>query len=294
MATIKKLKTKKSGKTKDVVGTKKVSVTLPEALSKPEDRIEAYSFLLYGPKKIGKTTMLAQAGKDIGGKKVFFAMFEPGGKALKLYQRSINSWMEFKQYVSLLLKSKEFGAIVVDTADIAYDQCLAYACMKLGIEHPSDEAWGKGWGAVKKEFTYEINRLLRSGMGVFFTSHSKKDEIRKRSGSSWHETMPTMSGQARDVLEGVIDVWIHYDYKGNSRRLTIVGNESLGAGHRLEGRFLYTNGHRIKHISAGSSPSETWSNLVKGFHNQLVEPKEKEGGGLSQRKAGRKMKLKKR
>ena len=273
MTKIKRLSKRKNNRDKVKVTTPKVKVTLPSELSKPEKCIEAYSFLIYGPKKIGKTSMLARAGKNLKDKKVFFAMFEPGGKALRLYQRSINTWGEFKAYVSLLIKSKEYGAIVIDTADVAYDQCLNYECQKLGIQHPADEGWGKGWAAVKKSFTKEINRLLRSGMGVFFTSHSKKDEIRNRSGSSWHEIMPTMSGQARDVLEGVVDVWIHYDYKNDKRYLYVEGNETLGAGHRIEGRFKYVNGERIKSIPAGNSADEAWDNLVKAFHNQLKKPK---------------------
>ncbi len=280
MPRVKKLKSKPT--TKKVVRTKGrksvPQVSLPMKLSIPPTNIGAYSFLIYGPKKIGKTSMLAKMGVHVGDKKVLFLMFEPGGKALKIYQKPVTSWNEFRQYVKLLIKSKEFGAVVVDTGDIAYDRCLEYTCDKLGVDHPSDSEWGKGWNAVKKEFTTEIDKLLHAGMGVFFTSHSKKDEIKSRSGDSFHETGPTMSKQARDVLEGVIDVWILYDYVGDERYLRLIGNEDIGAGHRLEERFRYTNGSPIVKIHAGKSPIETCNNLVKGFNNELFKPKKKEGG----------------
>lgn len=270
MAIVKKVQ--KSGTSWDEVKSEFSSdLTLPSEMSKPKVRMEDYSWLIYGEKKIGKTSMLAYAGEDAPGKKVFFMMCEPGGKALNIYQRPVRNWRDFMGYVSLIVKSKEFGTVVIDTADFAYDMCLEYVCKEKGIEHPTDEGWGKGWKAVKQAFTREIKRLLDSGKGVFFTSHSRDREVKSRLGDEYHKTEPSLSSQAKEVLEGIIDIWVYYTYEKGRRVMQIEGNDTVAAGHRLGemGRFKYSNGEPIKQIVASSSAKETFEVLRKAFESKL-------------------------
>lgn len=265
-----------------------INVSLPTEKSKPVSTIGGYSILIYGKKKIGKTTLAAQFPDAL------FLMLEPGAKKLSIYQRSVPDWRHFKGYVQLICAQKNpFQTIVIDPVDILYDHCLRYVCTKLVIQHPSDEAYGKGWDAVKKEFNGEISKLLNSGKGVIFISHMKEEEIEERSGKKYHRRTNTMAGQARGAIEGVVDVWACYDYEGKERTLTILGDDFTDAGHRLNeppgARFLFSSGRPIREIPMGKTSKEAFENFMKAFNNQLQE-----GGNLDTvKKTGINLKIKK-
>jgi hypothetical protein len=244
-------------------------LTLPSEKSEPCGKLQDYSILLYGAKKIGKTTLASMFPKAM------FLFCEPGGKALSVYGRAVKNWKELKGYVRLICKDKTFENVVVDTADYAYEYCSDYVCKKMGIDHPSDEAWGKGWKAVKAEIAGEVNRLLHSGKGVIFISHSRDEEVKKSDGDTYNKTASTLPGQAKDLLEGLVDIWAYYTYHREERVLIIRGDDYVDAGHRVEGRFNYPDGTPIKRIPMGSTKEEAYKNFVSAFENKLAKPESK-------------------
>jgi hypothetical protein len=254
---------KKKPETKEVV-----ELTLPTSPSEPSGQVGDYSILIYGEKKIGKTTLASQF------EKAFFMMCEPGGKALKIYQRPVRDWNEFKKYVSLVCKDKQFKTVVIDTIDNAYKMCVDYICKKLVIADLSEEDWGLGWRAARDEFTAEITKLLHY-KGVIFLSHAVEREIKKRDGTKYHKISPTMSGQAKDFLEGIVDIWAYYFYEDRKRFLLIEGNDHVGAGHRVEGHFRFTDGTPVVEIPMGTSSKEAHENFIQSFNNQLQKGEDK-------------------
>jgi hypothetical protein len=78
-----------------------------------------------------------------------------------------------------------------------------------------------------------------------------------------------MAGQARDILEGIVDIWAYYSYNGQSRVLTILGDDHIGAGHRVKDNFFFTDATRIREVPMGNTAEEAFANFVKAFNNQL-------------------------
>lgn len=243
-----------------------VEVTLPTAPSVPSDRLQDYIILLFGEKKIGKTDLSAQFPGTL------HLMTEPGGKSQAIYQRPVNNWREFQGYVKLLEKDKRFQNVTIDTADILYNHAFDFVAQKEGFEHPSEEAYGKGWKAIRDEFTRWVMRLVNTGKGVMFISHAIEREIKMRGGEKYDRIQPTMGGQARDVLEGLVDLWFYYGYDGGRRVLTIRGSDHIGAGHRLKHNFKYTDGTPIAEIDMGDNAEQAYTNLVAAFKNELANP----------------------
>jgi AAA domain len=256
---------------------------LPDEKSSPSKSLFDYSILLYGEKKIGKTSMMSQPEGVLG------FMCEPGGKAQEMYQVPCKNWAELRQYTRLFIKDPRYTVGLVDTADYAYAYCMLAVCQKLCIEHPSEEDYGKGWNAVRTEFNNWVSELLHSGKGIVFISHTKNDEFKTRKNETYNKVGSSMPGQAKDILEGLIDIWANYSYDGKDRILTIGGSDEVDAGHRCEGHFLFQDNTPVLTIPMGKSPKESFNNFIAAFNNKL--PKQK-GEVVKQKALGLKLKKK--
>jgi hypothetical protein len=235
---------------------------LPTNKSVPKTEIGDFIVLLFGEKKIGKTMLSAQFPN------AFHMMFEPGGKALEIYQSEFTDWATFKRAVTKLRSDKRFDTVVIDTIDLAFKSAEKYACDKLAIDDPADEEWGKGWRAIRKEFERQIHRLVSAGKGVIFISHAMEREIKTRRGSSSHRVVSTMPRQAAEIVEGLVDIWACFTYNGDKRTLIIGGDEDVSAGHRLDDRFKW-RGEEVRKIPMGSSAEEGYRNFVDAFNNKF-------------------------
>jgi len=268
VAVLKKLKGhKKADKKKKVrerEETGEEKFVLPTERSEPEDSLGAYTWLIFGEKKIGKTSLTALFGKAI------HLFTEPGGKALRLYPVVINSWRKFKKAIKALRKDKTFDTVVVDIVDPLYPMVEDYTCEKLVIDDLADEEWGKGWRENRREFERTFGELLNSGKGVIFLSHAQEVEVETRDGATYDRMMPTMHKKMRDLVEGSVDIWAYYSYDKRRRVLQILGDDHVSAGHRLEGRFLTPDGKPIRRIDMGTSAKEAYKNVTAAFNNEYV------------------------
>lgn len=264
--------------TKRKIAKSKISYSLPKKKSTPLEDLGGYSILIFGRKKIGKTTLCNQFPDTL------FLFFEPGGKALTAYQETMETWKKFQRFVDLVVKDKTFKTIVIDTADFAYEECSNMICFNLDIADPAELGWGEGWRKVKKEFSNQIKRLLLSGKGVIFISHQRELEIEDRMGKVHSMKTNTLSKQAKETIEGLVDIWANYDYIGEDRYLTVIGSEEEDCGHRLKHKFRYSDGTRIRRIPMGNSEEQSYENFLKAFNNTLERPK----GGVNTKRAAKK------
>jgi len=248
------------------VAVARTDLVLPTAPSIPMESLGDYSILLFGEKKIGKTTLASFFPNTL------FLMTEPGAKSLSVYQIPITDWPTFKKALALLRKDKRFQTVVVDTADLLYKMCEHAVCQRLGIEHPSEGDYGKGWSAVRDEFTTQMQILMSMGRGVILVSHSEEKEIKTRSGTSYDRIQPSMQKMAREIVDGMVDIWAYYTYEGKQRVLQIRGDENVAAGHRLQQNFQY-HGKEVREISMGASAEEAYRNVVDCFHNRYAPEK---------------------
>jgi hypothetical protein len=239
----------------------KEAFTLAKELSTPVPNLGGYIMLLFGAKKIGKTTLTAQFPNT------YHMMFEPGGKALSIYQDLYSTWARVKRGVALLETDNRFETVSWDPVDIAFKLCEKFTNKELGVTHPSEADWGKGWARLRDEFTLTVNRLANSGKGIVLVSHDTVKEITKRDGGKYDVVTSTMPGMARDIIEGLVDIWAYYGYEGDRRMLYIRGDDHLSAGHRLTNHFTW-KGEAVRAIDMGSTAEEAYANFTACFNNQ--------------------------
>ncbi len=225
--------------------------------------------LLYGREKIGKTTFFSQFPKTL------FLTTEPGTKGLRVMEVSCSDWHTVEGAVKALLTKEAqdtFEFVVFDTVDRAYDLCLDCVCSERGISYPSEDPdWGQTWREIKRRFASVIERLAHAGYGLGFTSHVREEVVKERSGRTYTRIYPSMSKQARTVVEALVDFFLYADYvkdtKGNTRRILVCeGDETIWAGSReVDGvslpRFL-----PLKKEGAYELMQKAFNGKVKGIN----------------------------
>jgi len=247
------------------IATRKVALALPDAKCTPDSNIGSYTWLIYGQKKIGKTT-LASLFPD-----ALFFMFEPGGKALNIFRLDINNWEVALEYLSLLEKDKKnFKTIVIDTGFEAYQACMNYVCRKENIDYPREDNFGKDWSKIKAEFRSFQNRIMNMGLGFIVLCHERTKEVSTFTGQKYDQICPLLSNPADDYYRAVIDnvVWLHY--RNKQRFLQIRGTEYAMAGVALQANdfFVTPKGEQIYAIPLSNDPKEGYQSILNAFNNK--------------------------
>ncbi len=238
--------------------------------------------LLIGEPKVGKTTFLA-SNPD-----VLFLCFEAGHAFVKAHKFIITGWDKrrgveskytgkeehgtFMEAIALIEKSKKFGTIVIDTADMAAKMCMDFFSAKKGVEHISDIGdWGKGWDVgLNTPFRQAFLRLQATGRGVWCITHSAKDVARYTNSEQARKETSLPKGVIK-ILASQADLIMHFvmgkKRKGKKHRdrIMVCGSDpDILAGNRTGGtipeRYIV-------------QPYDQWQQFVEFFNNPEASAK---------------------
>jgi hypothetical protein len=240
---------------------------LPSGLSEPETDFGKMTWLIYGEPKIGKTSLLSHWDDP------YFAMFEPGGKGLRIKQTFLPDWDTFLKLISALEENPDYcKTLVIDTGYAAYERCFDYCLAELDIDKPGDtKDFGMGWKFIDKEFKSAHDRIINLGLGFAVTAHSEEKDITK-GGFTRHKTTTRLGAQATRFYTGLIDVIGYYHFTSDGERLLkLRGTNETLAGTRFEENFHYTDGEPIFDLDMGHSSKEAFTNLMLAFNNKLIK-----------------------
>lgn len=203
--------------------------------------LSGYITFIYGPPKVGKTTLAAQMPGAL------LLAFEKGYSALPgVMAQDVTTWGEMKQVYRELKKpevQEMFKTIVVDTVDIAADLCQKYICNQLGIDNMGDGGWGtNSWSKYKKEFEDVFRGLTMMGYAVVFISHSKTGVDKDQNGKEYGYTKPTTQSSALQIIENMTDLYAYarsyVDANGEEKRVLTLRSPA-GSGISCGCRFRY-------------------------------------------------------
>jgi len=178
---------------------------LPQEKTKPNGTISDLSVLIYGPSKIGKSTWCSHAENAI------FMATEPGLNHLEVFQVPVTTWDRFIEVCTEIAKGDHtFRTLIVDTVDNLYKACEHHMCGKLGIKHPGDLDYGKGYSLINNEFHRILNRVALLPYGLILVSHSQERTVKTKRGERTR-IVPTVPEGCRKLLVGLVDLILFCD-----------------------------------------------------------------------------------
>lgn len=167
---------------------------LPTTKTSGKPPLGKQSILLYGPAKIGKSTLCSYFPDTL------FLATEPGLEFLSVYEQPVHNWMDFLTACKDLAAGEHgFKTVVIDTVDMLVLYCTEYICKRERINHPSDYEYGKGWSMVTMELRTKLTKLANMGLGIVMVSHMKMEEIKTKSKSFNKQTI-SVTGENRKAL----------------------------------------------------------------------------------------------
>lgn len=172
-------------------------MALPTTKTSKGQDLSRQTILLYGPAKIGKSTLCSKFPDAL------FISTEPGLEFLSVYEQPVKSWAEFLAICAELAQGKHnFKTVIVDTVDVLVMYCTEYVCQREEINHPSDYDFGKGWSMVSTEFKTKLMKLAQLGFGLVLVSHMKTEEVKTKS-KSYNKQTISVTGENRRTLLAV-------------------------------------------------------------------------------------------
>lgn len=131
-------------------------------------------FFFYGEQGTWKTTVASQFPR------AFLAGFEIGYQFIDgLHAVPMTSWSDMKDLYRQLktpAAKAKYDTIVFDTISAAYTMCYKYVLGQYGVNDPGEIPFGKGWRAIREEFSI-IKEISKLGYGLVFIAHGKEQEI---------------------------------------------------------------------------------------------------------------------
>ena len=199
--------------------------------------LTGYITYLFGGPKTGKTTLASQAGKSL------ILAFERGYNALPgVFAQDITSWGDTRAVVRELKKpevKERFQTIIFDTIDIAGALCEKYICAQNSVDRIGEIPYGQGWTLMKKEFEDVVRTITQLGYAVFFISHDKDKEFKRKDGTSYNQIIPSCPTSFNEIAKGLADIYAYaekYEENGVARvRLVIRSSDnSIDCGCRFK------------------------------------------------------------
>lgn len=151
--------------------------------------------------------------------------------------------MTFMQAVEVICASDRFPIVGIDTADAAGKQCLDFHIKKHGLVHAQDWEFGKGHDVcLNTPFRQAVGRILKSGRGVVFTTHSNTTDSRFAGQTKSKKECTLPSGLAKFLIPQS-DVILHGRFgprdpitKRRTRIFQTEGSDEVLAGARGVGQ----------------------------------------------------------
>ena len=208
-------------------------MALPTEKTKAKTDLWEFPILLYGPPKIGKSTLVAEIDN------VLFVNTGGGLDALDVFQVPVTTWEEFLEVGKEFTQgTHNFKVCCIDTVDRLHKMCITYMIQQHNLKnptkailHPQDLDFGKGYDLIKDEMMRPLMKLVLCKYGLIMTSHTVEKQVKTRV-MEISKTMPTLQDHVWQLIDSITGIIMLYTMEGTKRVIKATPNESWIAGDR--------------------------------------------------------------
>lgn len=195
-------------------------------IQQSEGKVSIYktAWCVIGPPGVGKSTLFSGFEGCL-----YLVTSEKELTRLNVPYILIDSWEKLLEVTDELINNRDkypYKFIVIDFIDAIWTLCVIAVCKKLGVEHQTDAAWGKGTDTVDGYFKKWVTTMIASDYGVMFISHvNQKDVI--QAGGTITKTICTLPPRARLILFPLLNVIGTIEYRNVRVQSSIPGKVEL-------------------------------------------------------------------
>ena len=198
--------------------------------------------LLYGPPKVGKTTMLSQLGDCL------VIDTEKGSHMLEGYFHGVDSKEELLQFYKEASESHDFSVFALDTIDKVVEWTTKEVVKECQVEDIADLPYGKGYGMVRERTMNNIRKLQSLCSKTIIVGHRKTAAAVDNSTAVEPESLD-LSGKLKNMLMAQSDA-VGYMFRDDDEKLMI----SFKAANAVEA------GSRCNHLKGKIFPFD-WKKI---------------------------------
>ena len=158
--------------------------------------------VIYGEPGVGKSVFASKAPKP------FFITTDGNYEWLEDFGADPNahiqvkSWDEAKK--AFAMDFKDYETIVIDLTEDLFKWCEYEYCLRNGLNHLSDQGFGKAYDITRNEFFIELCQLIALDKNIIFIMHGITFTVKDRRGVESTKYGPTtrIPDKVIDMIEG--------------------------------------------------------------------------------------------
>ena len=194
------------------------------------------TLLMYGPPKIGKTTMLSSLDKCL------IIDTESGSNMVEGHILNANNRKELIDILKQAREGHEFKYIAIDTIDKVVQWAEAAVCEENSVQALADLPFGKGWGVARDKVMNTIHAFKDVCDHLIIVGHRKTAKAVVEGQATVEPESLDITGRLKNMIMSDSDA-IGYVFRDENEKLMISfkSDDALEAGSRsphLRGKIL--------------------------------------------------------
>ena len=194
------------------------------------------TLLMYGPPKIGKTTMLSSLDKCL------IIDTESGSNMIEGHILNANNRKELIDILKQAREGHEFKYIAIDTIDKVVQWAEAAVCEENSVQALADLPFGKGWGLARDKVMNTIHAFKDVCDHLIIVGHRKTAKAVVEGQATVEPESLDITGRLKNMIMSDSDA-IGYVFRDEDEKLMISfkSDDALEAGSRsphLRGKIL--------------------------------------------------------
>ena len=194
------------------------------------------TLLMYGPPKIGKTTMVSSLDKCL------IIDTESGANMVEGHILNANNRKELIDILKQAREGHEFKYIAIDTIDKVVQWAEAAVCEENSVQALADLPFGKGWGLARDKVMNTIHAFKDVCDHLIIVGHRKTAKAVVEGQATVEPESLDITGRLKNMIMSDSDA-IGYVFRDENEKLMISfkSDDALEAGSRsphLRGKIL--------------------------------------------------------